>query len=362
MIEVIINTALVLCGMYVLVVLFLLFGLFRLATFQNPIDLPVTVIISAKNEENNIAACLAALKEQTYPSDKTEIIVVNDRSLDRTEELAQSAGILGLKIITIAEQIYPCPKKNAIHHGVMASRGEILFTTDADCRPEPEWISSTIRCFAPKVGMIIGYAPLRAAQGFFSPLVSLQGLAVAALSAGSAGMRFPLACSGRNLAYRRSAYDAVGGFEGVGHRVGGDDVYLMNKIAKTPYQIAFNLSTDGAVPSQVHTDNQFNRQVRYQSKTRHFGLGTLVPSLAVYIFHLILFLLPVWLFYAPTESYAIGLCFLVKVIADAGFLSVAAKRFGCFRHMIWFPLFEFLLFPYIVIICAMGTITPPRWK
>lgn len=362
MTQVIIYATLGLCGVYVLLILLFIAGLFRLAKHQNHTQPIVTVIIPARNEENNIQACLNALACQTYPRNKTQIILVNDHSTDNTVEQAQTSTLDNLKIISVDQQDHLCPKKNAIHQGIMASHGEIILTTDADCRPEPEWITHTVKCFIPQIGMVMGYAPLHAAPGLLNPLLRLQSLVVAALSAGSAGMGFPLTCSGRNLAYRRKAYDAVHGFDGVGHIIGGDDVYLMNKIAQTPCQIAFNLSPYASVPSQVHRDNQLNRQVRYQSKTLHYGPNVLLPALAVYTFHLILFLFPLWLCYAPTGHHAIGFCFLTKIIADTIFLGIAAKRFNCFRQMIWFPLLEAVLFPYIVVVCALGALIPTKWK
>ncbi|MGA1199613.1 MAG: glycosyltransferase, partial [Candidatus Latescibacterota bacterium] len=231
-----------LCGLYILLTALLCIGLFRLAQHTQHARPFVSVIIPAKNEEHNILSCLNALATQTYPAHKIEIILVNDRSTDHTIKKAQLSNLPNLKVISIEQQTHLCPKKNAIHHGILASSGEIILTTDADCRPEQDWISSTTQCFTPSMGMVLGYAPLLSPTQSFPPFLSLQSLVVAALSAGGAGIGFPLTCTGRNLAYRRQAYDAVNGFAGVGHIIGGDDVYLMNKIAQTPYQIAFNLA------------------------------------------------------------------------------------------------------------------------
>jgi len=351
-----------LCGFYVLFTVLLCLGLFRIAKRNAHAAPLISVIIPAKNEENNILHCLNALAKQTYPHNKTEIILVNDRSTDLTVEQAQLSKLSNLKMITVEQQTHLCPKKNALHQGILASSGEIIFTTDADCRPESDWITSTVQCFTPSVGMILGYAPLLTPTNYFNPLLSFQSLVVAALSAGGAGIGLPLTCTGRNLSYRRNAYDAVNGFEEVGHVIGGDDVYLMNKIAQTHFKIAFNLSPNASVPSQVHTDSQFNRQLRYQSKSLRYGFSVLLPALAVYIFHLIFFLVPLWAIYSPEALYAVSFCFFTKVTVDALFLSLAAKRFGNLRQMIWFPFLEILLLPYIVIVCALGALMPTKWK
>lgn len=351
-----------LCALYDALCLLLTVGLFRTAKHQNTTSHSVTVIIPAKNEENNIQACLEALSKQNYATEKAEIIVVNDHSTDRTINRAQQTQLPNLKIVSVTTQDHLCPKKNAIHQGIKASSGEIILTTDADCRPEPHWISDTVKCFTPPIGMVMGYAPLRASSAQLNPLLELQSLVVAALSAGSTGIGFPLTCTGRNLAYRRKAYDDVNGFDGFGHIIGGDDIYLMQKMAQTPYKIAFNLSPLANVPSQVHTDNQFNRQLRYQSKSLHYGPRVLLLALAVYIFHLILMLSPVWFCYLPTTWNSVGYCFLAKITADALFLGLAAQRFHCLKKMVWFPVLEVILFPYIVIVCALGALVPTKWK
>lgn len=362
MIQVIIDITIVLCGLYIFFTLLLTAGLFRWAKRTHTAQPPITVIIPARNEENNIKQCLRALQLQTYPPQKTEIILVNDRSTDRTVKYAQSCNLSNLRIVSANPQEDLCPKKNAIHQGIMASNGEIILTTDADCQPEPAWIENTIACFGPSIGMVAGYAPLHPPPNRLSPLLGLQSLVVAALSAGSIGLGFPLTCSGRNLSYRRKAYDDVQGFEGVNHILGGDDVYLMNKIANSPYQIVFNHPANASVPSAAHTDNQLNRQVRYQSKSPHYGVNVLLPALAVYIFHLILFLSPLLFFHTPNGFYTIGVCFILKAMADIVFLTTAAKQFDCIKQMIWLPILEALLVPYIVIVCALGALMPTKWK
>ena len=362
MIQALLYMTLGLCGLYILFTLLLMTGLFRLAKHNNTAQPFVTVVIAARNEAVNIKSCLQALKLQSYPSQKIEIILVNDRSTDRTIEQAQNCTLPNLTIISVTHQDHLCPKKNALHQGIMASQGEIILTTDADCAPEPYWIQNTIQCFTPPIGMIVGYAPLLAPPGLFNPLLGVPSLVVAALSAGSIGLGFPLTCSGRNLAYRRKAYDDVHGFEGVGHILGGDDVYLMNKIAKSAYHIAFHHSPNAKVPSSVHTDNQLNRQVRYQSKSLHYDTNALLPALAVYIFHLILFLLPLWFLYFPSAFYTVGLCLVLKSTADMAVLTVAAKRFGSLQQFIWFPILEAILVPYVVIFCALGALMPTKWK
>ena len=361
--EIIVLTTIGLCALYLLLITAFSIGLFR-KPIQTQTGYPsVAVIIPARNEETNIDACLQALSEQTYPSEHLEIITVNDQSSDDTPNRIQNwaRSIPNLQMVSVEQQDYVCPKKNALWQGIKNSQSEIILTTDADCRPGPNWVASTIRQFAPQVGMVISHAPLHA--NGMSSLLELQSLIVSTLAAGSAGMGFPLTGTGRNLAYRRKAFDDVNGFEHIGHIIGGDDVLLLRKIAtQSDWKIYFNAAPEAAVPSAPHHNNLIHRQVRYQSKAIHYGIPILILASAVYILHSILLALPVLVWIDSELFLPLGQCLALKVIADAVFLFLGASKFQSKKLLWWFPLLEIVLIPYIVIVCALGAIVPFKWK
>ena len=360
--------ALALGGVYLMLLLAFLAGICRLRPGTCKAQPTVTVVVAAHSESENIDACLSALAAQRYPSDRTEIVVVDDRSTDDTPSRAgQWAGrIPGLRVVRVADARYACPKKNALDLGIRTGSGELILTTDADCRPPPSWIASTARCFDAATGMVIGYAPLIPSNtGRLQGLLSLQGLVVSALAAGSAGIGFPLTCSGRNLAYRRSAFEAVGGFSAIGHILGGDDVLLMRRIAAcTEWNVRFNPDAGSGVPSTPHDYGMFRRQVRYQSKAVHYGIPVLILALPMYIFHSILAAGPLLLYACAELRWPLAGLLAAKTIADAAFLKTAAVRFGAPLRTAWFILLELISVPYVVLFCALGAFKPGRlrWK
>ena len=365
MTDLVIYSATSLCAVYISLIAIFLLGLSRRPRRLNGRRLSVSVVVPARNEAANIDTCLRALSAQTYSDDLMEIIVIDDRSTDDTAARIDkwTRCLPNLSRVSVTQQDCDCPKKNALWQGIKYARGDIIFTTDADCRPGPDWIASALAHFAPDVGMVIGHAPLLKNERAISGLLSLQALIVSTLAAGSAGIGFPLTCSGRNMAYRRTAFDEVNGFSDIGHIIGGDDVLLMRQVAqKSAWKIRFNADADAFVPSASHPDNLINRQVRYQSKTIHYGIPTLILALAVYIFHVILATLPI-LFWIDTDLfYLVGFCLGIKIIADAVFLLFGSIRFKSLKLLLWFPILEILIIPYIVIICALGTFTPFKWK
>ena len=350
---------------YALLVLAFRIGLGRLHRGTETATPMVSVVVPAHNESSTIDICLAHLAAQDYPSGRLEVVVVDDRSSDDTFARAQrwSHRLPGLRVVSVLDPPFRCPKKSALDLGIRSGAGELILTTDADCRPPPSWVSSTVRCFSPRVGLVAGYAPLQSRGHPLGGLLALQSLVVSALAAGSSGIGFPLTCSGRNLAYRRSAFEAVGGFQDIGQIRGGDDVLLMRKIATSgAWRVGFNPDPAAAVPSNAHTDGLFNRHVRYQSKAVHSGTRVLLLALPVYIFHLAIAAGAFLLWSYPGFWVPLLIAISGKLLADALFLGWVAGALHVRRVMGWLPLLEILSVPYILLFCALGSLKPTRWS
>ncbi|MGK2862118.1 MAG: glycosyltransferase, partial [Chitinophagaceae bacterium] len=191
----------------------------------------ISVIIPARNEEENIGILLKALQEQTYPTNHFEIIVINDHSTDKTQEIVSQFP--GVKLLDLKEDAINSYKKKAIEIGIAAASGELIVTTDADCVPAPTWLQ-TIANFKlkTKAGFIV--APV--VFDYNSSLVQtfqavdfmiLQGITAAAVYQGMHSM-----CNGANLAYEKKLIYDVHGCHGIDDIASGDDMLLMHKIAK----------------------------------------------------------------------------------------------------------------------------------
>lgn len=319
----------------------------------------MTVLVAARNEEASIEACLNALSQQDYQG--LHIVVVNDRSDDATGKRARAwrDRIPNLDVVEVTRTILHCPKKNALATGVERATGEIVLTTDADCTPPSTWVSDTVACFGPDVGAVIGPAPLTG-EGFLDGLLAVQALVVSAIAAGSAGLGAPVTCSGRNFAFRRKAFDNVGGYSPIGDRVGGDDVFLMLAIASHPdWRVVFNSTSP--VPSPAHTDRLLGRQLRYQSKTLHAGGLTLISAFVVYIFHVALLVALFAAWFQPEWLPVVLSLAIVKLASDGLFLFRAAHRLPRTATLAWFPLVEVISIPYIALISAIGAVRSSTW-
>ena len=203
----------------------------------------VSVIVVARNEENTLQECLASLREINYPQNKLEFILVNDRSSDNTLEIMRNFARSVSSAQVINSQNNPFPytgKVNGLIQGVKASKGEILFFTDADCIVLPTWVESTICKYDESTGMIGGFLMLENRKEhapLFSRLQSLDWIYFTAIGSGWANLGHPLSIFGNNFSIRRKLYDRVGGFESIGNHITEDFALARNVYKKTNFSI-----------------------------------------------------------------------------------------------------------------------------
>ena len=176
---------LIFTAIYLLFSLFIISGLFRHNTLpiSNSGTLPfVSVIIAARNEEDNIPSLIDDLINQEYPLGKFEIIIVNDRSSDSTQNILIEASenysfIKNIKIDKKSKEM--TPKKHAIDIGIKESKGEIILATDADCRVGSLWVASMTYSLINKNGIIIGYSEIDdKKRNFFEKYQKIDFLAI----------------------------------------------------------------------------------------------------------------------------------------------------------------------------------------
>jgi cellulose synthase/poly-beta-1,6-N-acetylglucosamine synthase-like glycosyltransferase len=256
--------------------LYFLTGLRRLkqqSSILTTIEPTVSVIIAARNEEDNIGNLLEDLIEQSYSKKKIEIIISEDRSTDRTSEIIDNYTIKYdfiscVKIKKLSEKM--TPKKNALTKAIEISSGDIIISTDADCRVSPNWIKSIVQQFDEKTGVIIGYSKIDTiSDSIFNNYQAVDFLALMSANAGTLGWGIPWTGSGQNIAYQRSAFDKIDGFKPVADQVSGDDFYLMQAISNIS-KARYNANPEGFVTTKpMNSIRTFiSQRTRWASNTR----------------------------------------------------------------------------------------------
>lgn len=232
-----------------------------------------TVIVSARNEENNISNLVNALVNQSYPKELLQLIIINDRSTDQTAEILTNyeREIDNLTIVTIQETPAGwAPKKWALNTAINTVTTEIILQTDADCIPHNDWVKCMVQPFSSsEVGFVSGPAPLTNKSTLIDSLYELDSLAQDAFSAGGFSQGMVFSCTGRNIGFSKQAFDDVSGYENVSHFISGDDDLLLHKITGHPsYKAQFVLSVKSVVDSPPPSSlAQFvHQRLRFASK------------------------------------------------------------------------------------------------
>jgi poly-beta-1,6-N-acetyl-D-glucosamine synthase len=194
---------------------------------------PVSVIICARNEAENLRNFLPAILEQDYPD--YEVIVVNDCSEDNSYEVLGEylTDYPHLRISTVnKDPKFTHNKKFAQFIGIKAAKNEILLFTDADCQPESDkWIEGIASQFDEKINFVLGYGGYLREKGLLNRYIRCDSMVIAMQYLGMAIRGVPYMGVGRNLAYRRSVFFLNKGFGSHNHIISGDDDLLVNAIA-----------------------------------------------------------------------------------------------------------------------------------
>ncbi|MCD6177560.1 MAG: glycosyltransferase [Candidatus Cloacimonetes bacterium] len=328
----------------------------------------VSVVVAARNEENNIARILTALVNQTYPLDLFQIIIANDNSTDKTasivDQFSQKWDIIKLVNVIGREKVIS-PKKNALSQAIEMAEGEIILSTDADCLVGKYWIESMVASFD-KNEMIIGFSRTIledwAKTSFIKKFEHFDFLAMLYAAAGAISSGKYFSCSGQNIAYKKEAFYEVGGFEKIKHLISGDDVNLMQLFRKSGMKVSFVFTDHSYVYTQpIRNVGKFlSQRSRWTSNMRWQII--LNPEFFVYLSSVffITFLPIVILF----DFWQLGVgILLLRVILELVFLKYGYEVFGENKKKLMFYPVWFIMQPlYIITIAAMGGLNIFSWK
>lgn len=333
----------------------------------------ITVIIPARNEAENIRTCLTSIARQSYPSNLYEVIVVDDHSTDATPSLVEKFKLKPIQLIRLAAHTKPNTtyafKKRAIELAIAQSTGALIVTTDADCVVQPDWLKLIASFYETHQLQFIA-APVNFYQekNAFERFQSLDFVGMMGITGAGIHTRLMRMCNGANLAYPKTAFYEVNGFEGINHLASGDDMLLMQKIAaKYPHQIGYLKNKAATTYTQAKpTLRTFvNQRIRWATKSNAYQERQVTVILAlVWLFCVSIFvnlLLSLWIGWMLV---AVAFAqFIVKGIADWRLLAMMSRFFDRSDLMKGFGLSSLYHWMYIVVIGFLGGVVKEyEWK
>ena len=359
---------------YFVIISIYTYGWFRLKTYipiSKKYSTVVSIIIPARNEDANITNLLNDLISQDYPEELYEIIIVNDNSTDKTvekvKEFINKNTDYKISLINISEEKqFRAYKKKAINMAIENSIGDLIITTDADCRLNKNWLNSFISFYeSEKPKMIVGPVSFFNETTFFEKIQTLEFLSLIAITGGAIRTGRPIMCNGANLAYEKKAFYEVGGF-GNDKFSSGDDVFLLLKIrkyfGKKSVRFIKNYSALVFTEAKKSVRDFFHQRTRWASKNKGYDINILIISFSVYMTNLIL-LAGIVLNFFYYDILIIVLCsFLIKLIIELPILIGISNFVNRNRIFLYsFPLI--FLYPiYIILTGALGIVGSYHWK
>lgn len=371
MIETYTYISLILTTLYLLVVAYLVSGWLRLKTPVYTIagfKTRVTVLIAARNEEQNIAATIEGLLAQDYPKGLTEIIIADDHSTDSTAEIIGSYADRGVKLLQLTDTtILNSYKKKAISEAIAQSTGELMVATDADCQMGPEWLS-TIVDFYESYNPVMISAPVTyfKESSFFERLQTLEFSFLIGIGASFIGNGKASTCNGANFAYRKDVFYKVGGFKGIDSLASGDDELLLQKVAAVfPGRIGFLKDNNAIVYTYAkpNLSSFMQQRRRWASKSTSYKDKKVVAlAVGIWLFNVSLIVSLIGGFFSPYLWDLLLSEMLCKIFFETLFLTLVL---GFFKRLKLLPM-VLVLSPihilYVVFIGAIGNTSKYAWK
>ncbi|MFO7621332.1 MAG: glycosyltransferase [Bacteroidales bacterium] len=284
-------------------------------------DAPVSVIICARNEAENLRSFLPSILEQEYPD--YEVIVVNDCSED------DSFNILGkylaeyphLKVSTVnKDPKFTHSKKFAQFIGIKAAKNDLLLFTDADCQPiSDKWLAMMTSHFDEKTDFVLGFGGYLKENGLLNRYIRYDSMFIAMQYLGTAIRGIPYMGVGRNLAYRRSLFFRNKGFGSPSHLVSGDDDLFVNKIAtKENTSVEFRSEAHTRSVPASGISEWFKQKKRHMTTARYYKSGNkfllLGEPASRLLFYASLILLLTNLYLWPFLAAGFGARLIIQVI------------------------------------------------
>ncbi|MGB0882522.1 MAG: glycosyltransferase [Vicingaceae bacterium] len=352
---------------YVCSIVWVIIGFFKIREKEKTTanqEIKISIIIAARNEEENILHCLNTLAEQNYNKDFFEVIVVNDHSTDKTEKLVNSfikENDLNVQFTSLTDKT---SKKEALKHGLELARHEVIATTDADCVLPQNWLLNISNHFISETDMLLGPVMFNKAKGFLSAFQTLDLLAIQGVEFGALGFNQPILNNAANLSYISKTYKNVNGFDSF-NTPSGDDIFLLEKFKKKIFKIKGILAQDFIVEtkSESSLSGFFNQRVRWSSKAKHYSDKLLLFfSGLILLQNISLLLIYTGLLFVENHQFTLLILLLTKWLIDFILLFLVASFFRRKSVMFYFIPVQ-LLYPfYVIIIWIASVFMKFEWK
>ncbi|TGD57970.1 glycosyltransferase [Flavobacterium humi] len=326
----------------------LIFGKFSFLKPQasTPKHLSVSVIVCAKNEEENVKKFIPLLADQNYSN--FEIILIDDASRDETLEVFEEfeKKYANVKLVKVENnEAFWGNKKFALTLGIKAATKEYLLFIDADCYPNSrEWISEMTSHFTLHKTIVLGYGAYEKEPGFLNKIIRFETLLTATQYFSWARLGKPYMGVGRNLAYKKEEFFNANGF--VHHmkiRSGDDDLFINETATKEKTAIAYNEESFTYSKAKTTFGSWFMQKRRHASTAKHYKSFDKTQLGLFYVSQFLFLVLPIILLLFQFEWIIVLALIFFRYLISWMSLGFSAGKLKEKDVMYWYPIIEIIL-------------------
>lgn len=335
-----------------------------------PTDFKVSVIIPVRNEAANIGVLLDDLWTQSLAKKYIEVIIADDSSTDNTTEIVISyiaLNRLELKLISLVDVPVSSPKKRAITEALKTASGQLIVTTDGDCRVGERWLETIVQTYLQTGAKFIsGPVTFLEEKNSFTTFQTIEFASLIGTGACLLEASHPTMCNGANLAYERTAFGEVGGYAGVDHIASGDDEFLLQKIhLRYGNRICFLKNKDAIVKTQPQENWQafYRQRVRWASKWAvNRRMATMGVAVFIFLANLVTLVVLIKAISENMTNIGFNTILLIKYLPEFLFLSLVIRFLGKKRLLVYIPLVQLFYPLYVLFFGLIAQRKGYEWK
>jgi glycosyltransferase involved in cell wall biosynthesis len=366
---------LILLGLFIAVILVqfiyyvVVFGRFSFAKpkTSTPKRIPISVIVCAKNEEENVKNFIPLLAQQDYPD--FQIVLIDDASSDNTLEIFEEfeKQYSNIKLVKVENnEAFWGNKKFALTLGIKAAKNEYLLFTDADCYPKTtHWITEMSSHFTQEKNIVLGYGAYeKIKKSFLNKIIRFETLLTATQYFGWAKIGKPYMGVGRNMAYKREEFFRVRGF--IDHmkiRSGDDDLFINQASNAKNTTTCYSKESFTYSKPKTSFKEWFAQKRRHVSTAKNYKAFDRTQLSIFYISQLLFFILPIVLLVFQFQWIVVLSLIGFRYIFSWISLGFAASKLKEKDVMYWFPIIELIVVITQLNIFITNTFSKPvHWK
>ena len=321
----------------------------------------ISIIIAAKNEEKNIETLLSSLNKIDYPSELYEVIIVDDNSQDRSYEIiSEKTKKLDHFNVYKLDSTNKSGKRDALELGISKSMHPYILITDADCKPEKDWLKVYSNKFTEGFDFLFGIAPFFQEKSSVNKISCFENLRNTMLSIFAANIGLAYSAAARNFGFKKTSFEKVGGYSKTTDVLSGDDDLLLREAVRNNLKIGTVTAKGSFVFSKTKKTikDYFNQRARHTQTSFYYLFNQQLVLGLWHLFNLLILFSPILFF--------LDIYFLIllptKLIVDVIIVLLKQNKFGykfSFAEVLYLQIFYELLLITHFLNAKFGKI---KWK